>query len=125
MFGLGFFALAGLIFLGSQVQGILKGTIEFGTGGTGCNVTGEATTFPSSATIHYAAHFSRDVAAGEPLTIVVTFPDGTSRSVDQSFESTANCVYDDIQPGNASGHYVIAYRSSSELLAQGAVDIQP
>ena len=125
VFGFGSFALAALIVLGSQVQSILKGTIEFGTGGSSCNVTGVATSFPSSASIHYAAWLSRQVTAGERLTIVVTFPDGTSQSVDQAVNNSADCIYDDIQPGNPAGHYVIAYRSSAELLAQGAIDIQP
>ncbi|MFL5714830.1 MAG: hypothetical protein ACJ769_09230, partial [Chloroflexota bacterium] len=56
-------ALVGLIFLGSQVQSILAGTIQYGTGGTGCSVTGTATTFPSSVAIRSVAYLEHEVPA--------------------------------------------------------------
>ena len=52
LFVLGVFVY--LIFLGARVAE-RAGTIEFGTGGTGCSVTGAATTFPASVSIRSVA----------------------------------------------------------------------
>jgi hypothetical protein len=115
----------GLIFLGSQVESILNGTIEFGTGGTGCSVSGKATTFPASASIHAVAYLERDTTVGETLTLAVTYPDATTETNGQAVASVANCVSQDIQSGLAPGHYRFEYRAGTEVLAQGGFDITP
>jgi hypothetical protein len=43
----------GLTFLGSQVLEALRGTVEFGTGGSGCSVDGRASSFPSDGASIY------------------------------------------------------------------------
>ena len=119
------FALIALIFLGSQVQSVLRGSIQFGTGGSGCSVTGLATSFPASAKIHSAAYLERDVRAGETLTLAVTAADGTSETTDQTFVTSGSCLYDDLPSGLPAGHYVLEYRSGTEVLSHGAFDITP
>jgi len=118
-------ALVALIFLGSQVQSILRGSIQFGNGGSECSVTGLATTFPASAAIHSAAYLERDVRAGETLTLAVTYADGTTETTNQTFPTSGSCLYDDLPSGLAAGHYVMEYRSGTEVLSHGAFDITP
>ena len=53
-------ALAFTFFLGSQIQSMLAGTVEFEAGDVaGCYVQQPTDTFPASTTIHFAAHFAR------------------------------------------------------------------
>lgn len=118
-------SVAGLIFLGGQVQKILAGTIQFGTGGTACSVSGNATFFPATSTIHLAATLKREVPVGETVTMVVTVPDGTNQTEDKTFDTAGQCVYQDIPPGLPSGHYILELRSGSEVLAHGTFDITP
>ena len=117
--------LVGLTFLGSQLASSLTGTMEFGTGGTGCSVTGNATTFPSSTAIHSAAYLERGTRPGETITTTVTYPNGTSESNDRVFDDTGICITEDVESGLAPGHYVIEYRSGTEVLAKGEFDITP
>jgi hypothetical protein len=115
----------GLVFLGNQARAILAGTIEFGTGGTGCSVTEPATTFPASAAIHSVAYLPRDTRVGETITVAVTYPDGTTETNDEAAGQVASCVTQEISPGLAPGHYALQYRSASEVLATGGFDITP
>jgi hypothetical protein len=115
----------GLVFLGGQVESVLAGTIEFGTGGTGCSVTGGATTFPTSSAFHSVAYFERDTRPGETITTTVTYPNGTKESQDQTFDETGKCIAQDVPPGLAPGHYGLEYRSGTEVLAKGEFDITP
>ena len=117
--------LVGLIFLGSQASTSLEGTVELGTGGTSCSVTGTATTFPVTAAFHLVAHLTRDVPVGETVTSTITFPDGTTESLDQNFDVVVQCITEDVQPGLEPGHYVLEYRSGTEVLAKGGFDITP
>ncbi len=117
--------LVGLTFLGSQLASSLAGTMEFGTGGTGCSVTGEATTFPASSAIHAVAYLERETRAGEPITITVTYPNGTKESQDQTVGEGSTCISQDVPSGVAPGHYLLEYRSGAEVLATGAFDITP
>jgi hypothetical protein len=103
------FGFIGIVFLGSQVQEALKGTIEFGTGGTECAVTGEGTTFPASATIHLAAHLERQVSAGEVISLTVLNPDGTTETGDSTCDTAATCLF----------------RAGSEVLSRGELNITP
>jgi hypothetical protein len=115
-----------LIFLGGQVQSVLKGTILFGTGGTGCTVTGGAATFPSSSSLHLAAYLKREAAAGEVLTLVATDPGGATQTRDEPANSApVTCLYLDVKSGLAPGHYVIEYRSGAEVLSRGEFDVTP
>jgi hypothetical protein len=118
-------AVGGLIFLGAQVKSMLAGTMEFGTGGTGCSVNGAATTFPASTPIHAVAYLERKTTAGETLTVAVTYPDATTESSDQAIGSVADCVTQDIRPGLSPGHYGLEYRVGTEVLSKGAFDITP
>ena len=114
-----------LIFLGSQVQNILGGTMLFGTGGTGCAVTGQATTFPASASIHTVAFLERDVVAGESITIAVTYPNGTTESGAEVMEEGGRCIFDSVDPGLTPGKYVIEYRAGTTVLSRGELTITP
>lgn len=125
MAALAVIAIFALIFLGGQVQSLLKGTVEFGTGGTGCSVTGRATTFPASTTIHVAAYLEREASAGESITLAATGPDGTTETRDQTMTESATCLAFDLPSGLPAGHYVIELRSGSETLSKGAFDITP
>ena len=120
-----FVGFIGLVFLGAQIQSMLAGTIEFGTGGKECSVSDRATTFPASATIHYAAHLEREVTVGEKITVTVSFPNGTTDSTDETFDRAGQCVYQDIDPGLDVGHYLMEFRSGTELLSKGEFDITP
>ena len=118
--------LAFLYFYDAQTTSVLAGTIEFETGGTrGCYVRQPTTTFPASATIHLAAHLEREVPAGEKVTWIVTFPNGTSESLDETYDEAGDCIDREIPSGLARGRYVVEFRSGSEVLARGAFDIAP
>ena len=122
LFVLGVFVY--LIFLGARVAE-RAGTIEFGTGGTGCSVTGAATTFPASVSIRSVAYLEHDVAAGTTITTTATLADGTSSSTDETFDQNATCVTQAIESGLPPGHYNLEYRLGTEILATGGFDINP
>jgi hypothetical protein len=117
--------LIGLGFLASQARSILGGTIAFGTGGTGCSVSGSAKTFPSTTAIYSVAYLDHDTTAGQVITVAVTYPDGTTETNDETMAQAAGCVTQDISPGLTPGHYVLEYRSGGEVLANGGFDITP
>jgi hypothetical protein len=120
------FAIVALIFLGGQVASILQGTVQFGTGGNECSVTGVASTFPSTASIHLAAHLERTVAAGEVITMVVTGPDGEVLTTSEPpSPSSFECIYNDITPGLPPGPYAIEFLVGQERLASGSFEITP
>ncbi len=119
-------AVVALIFLGGQVASILQGTVQFGTGGSECSVTGVASTFPATTPIHLAAHLERTVAAGEVITMVVTGPDGEDLSTDEPPAPTSfECIYNDITPGLPPGSYAIEFLVGQERLATGSFQITP
>ncbi len=119
-------SLAFVFFLDSQASSSLAGTIEFEASDvTGCYVRQPATTFPSSATIHTAAHFSRDVQAQERVTVVATFPDGTEQSTDTFYDEAGDCVSDIIPPGLEQGAWAFEFRVGAEILATGGFVITP
>jgi hypothetical protein len=114
-----------VIFLGSQVQSALKGTVEFGTGGQACSVSGGATSFKAGTDLHFVALLERSVSAGETLTVVQTFPDGRTDTTDQKVENAASCMYGDLPAGASAGHYAMEVRTGSEVLAKGAFEVTP
>jgi hypothetical protein len=118
-------AFIGLVFLGGQVAKILSGTMEFGTSGTECSVTGPAATFPTSTKIHLVAHLTREVLAGGTVTEYVTLPDGTNQTKDTVVTTTGTCLFTDLNAGLSPGHYVLEMRSGGEVLSKGAFDITP
>jgi hypothetical protein len=116
----------GLVFLGSQVDTALRGTIEFGTGGSGCTVEGRASTFPANASVYEVAHLTREVVAGETVTFRVS-RDGTElASVPRAFDVTGDCLGGTL-PGAllTPGHYRVEYHAGSEPLASGEFDVAP
>ncbi len=115
----------GIIFLGSQAAKVLAGTVEYGSGGTGCAVTGKATTFARSVTVHYAAHLTPVVPAGTTVTQTRTFPDGRIESQDQAFDTTSRCLFGDVGPNLSPGRYVLEFRAGTEILSKGTFDITP
>jgi hypothetical protein len=125
-------AIVALIFLGSQVSTILQsqaalaGTVEFEAGTmSGCYVRQPATSFPASESIHVAVHFEREVQVGETVTVLVTYPDGTSESSETTYDEAGDCVSDTIQPGLATGRWRLEFRAGTEHLATGAFEITP
>lgn len=127
-------AIVALIFLGSQVSTILStvgtqalaGTVQFESGtATGCYVEQPATTFATSESIHVAAHFGRTVPVGEPVTIIVTYPNGTSESSDTTWEEAGDCLTDTIPPGLGTGRYTLELRLGSGGAATGSFEITP
>jgi hypothetical protein len=125
-------AIVALIFLGSQVSTILStvgtqalaGTVEFEAGTqTGCFVEQPARTFPSSTSIHYAAHFEREVTVGETISFVVTYPNGTSESSETTLEESFACVSETIQPGLDPGTWRLEFRSGGDVLATGTFEV--
>jgi uncharacterized membrane protein len=115
----------GLIFLGSQAAKVLAGTIEYGSGGTRCSVTGKSTTFAASVTVHFAAHLTHDVPAGTNITQIASLPDGTTEKQDQAFDTTGGCLFGDVGPALPPGHYILELRAGPETLSKGAFDITP
>ena len=124
-----FIGYVGLSFLGAQVADALRGTIEFGTGGSGCSVDGRASTFPLGSFVYVVAYPSRDVAAGEVLTLRVS-QDGVEALSQPDTLDTAlgkgDCLSGSM-PGTAfaPAHYRFEYRAGSETLAAGEFDISP
>jgi hypothetical protein len=118
-------ALIGTTFLGRQVGTLLAGTVEYGSDGIGCFVTGNATTFARSVTVHYAAHLTRVVPAGTNVTQTTTLPDGTTESQDQAFDTTSRCLFGDVGPNLSPGRYVLEFRAGTETLSKGTFDITP
>ena len=118
-------AIVALIFLGAQVRD-LQGTVRFEAGTeTSCFVKEPATTFPASSTIHFAATFKRLVTADENISVVVTFPDGTSKTTDSAYQGGGVCVSDTLTPGLDAGQWALEFRSGTEVLATGSFVITP
>lgn len=113
--------------MGSQARDAQRGTVEFGTGGSECNVEGRSATFPSGgASIYEVAHLAREVQAGEVVTFRVS-QDGTElASVPRTFDATGDCLGGTL-PGAllTPGRYRVEYLAGSEILASGEFDVVP
>lgn len=118
--------LVGLTFLGGQIAGVLSGTIEFGTGGSGCQVTGVASSFAADQPITLAAHLSRELKAGEAVHIALSQASGTVVSeADRKFDQAGICLSGSLPGGALSpGSYVLDYRVGSEVLASGRFTVR-
>ena len=109
-----------------DIETVAPGTIEFGTGGTECSLSGKATTFPTSASFRLVAELNRPLRGGEPTSMSVSGPLGTEEWDDGSPPPPGtHCIYNDIYPGLTPGHYDIEIRAGSEVLAKGSYDITP
>ena len=116
----------GLRFVGSQVQEILRGTIEFGTSGSTCVVSAPASSFSSSNSIYYAAHFAREVPVGEAVTQRLLQNGTEVAAVPRTFEVAGDCVEGTIGADALTpGHYEMEYAVDVEVLAKGEFDIGP
>jgi hypothetical protein len=62
---------------------------------------------------------------GETVTVVVTYPDGTSESTETSYDDAGDCVSDTIPPGLDAGRWTLEFHSGTELLATGGFEITP
>ena len=113
-----------LTFLGRQVANILNGTVEFGTGGVGCQVEGLASTFTTGQNVHVVAHLNREVRAGEIVTVTLS-QDGTQIDTGETaIGETATCITGTIPAGGfPAGHLELRYSIGSETLSRGSVDV--
>jgi hypothetical protein len=121
-----FVVRVGLTFLGGQVQSILAGTVEFGTGGSGCAVEGRVAVFPRHGTMHVVGNLRREVKANEVIRGTITDAAGTSETIETKVVETANCVSIYIPLDRVpSGRYVFEFFVGSESLAKGETVISP
>jgi len=115
----------GLTFLGAQVQAVLSGTVEFGTGpASACTVEGRATSFTSGTTVYTAAHLARVVDSGTAVEIRV-LQDGNEVGADSvSFDTSGDCVVQSLSGAAlTAGHYRVEYLAGTELLSVGEFDV--
>ena len=86
-------AYMGMTLLGTRADTTRRGTVEFGTGGSGCNIDGTASSFPSgTASIYEVAHFAREVSEGEVVTFKVSQAGTELASVPRTFDAVGNCL---------------------------------
>lgn len=117
-------AYVGLSFLGAQVAAVLKGTVEFGTAGKGCQVEGRATTFTTAQSIHIVAHLNRDVRSGETVTLTALHGTGELDSGDIPVAEDANCITGTVAGSTLPvGHIELRYTVGTETLAEGTFDV--
>lgn len=118
--------IVGLTFLGGQIAGVLGGTVEFGTGGSGCQVTGATTSFSADQPITLVAHLSRGLKAGESVHVTLSHATGGVVSeADRTFDQPGSCLFGNIAAGVLSpGSYVLDYRVGSAVLASGGFAVR-
>ena len=116
----------GMTLLGTPADSAGRGTVEFGTGGSGCSVDGTASSFPSgTAAIYEVAHFEREVRAGDVVTFRVVQDGAEVASVPRTFDATGDCLGGTLPNGLPPGQYRIEYLAGAENLAAGEFDIRP
>lgn len=114
---------AGIILVGCSPAEIE--TLGFGTGGTGCETTGTASTFRHGTLIHMAASFS---PAPKHVDISIT-RDGTAdpHSGGIDLGGADNCIVNDF-PDLDAGHYVVTLTptpAGNVPSLSGAFDVTP
>jgi hypothetical protein len=124
-----FLAYVGLRVIGGAVGEVLLGTVNFGTGGSGCTLEGKATTFPAGSPLYVIANPSQEVPAGEVVTMRVLRDGAEVSSEPLTFESaiaTGNCISGPL-PSDAftPAHYRFEYLAGTDTLASGEFDITP
>ena len=121
--GLGYI---GMTLLGTPADSTRRGTVEFGTAGSGCSVDGTASSFPSdTAAIYDVAHFAREVRTGEVVTFRVLHDGAEVASVPRAFDATGDCLGGTLPSGLPPGEYRIEYLAGAERLAAGEFQIRP
>jgi hypothetical protein len=113
--------------LGSQAQEEQRGTVEFGTGGAGCDIEGRSSSFPSGvASIYEVAHLAREVRAAEVVTFRISLDGRQVASVPRTFDASGDC-FGGTLPGEllTRGRYRVEYLVGAEPLASGEFDIVP
>jgi len=119
-----FVGYVGLSFLGARVLEQLRGTVEFGSGGSGCSVEGRASTFAAGGAVYAVAHLTREVPAGTVVTFRVSQNGSEVGSVPRTFDVAGDCVTGTL-PGASlmPAHYRVEYLAGAETLATGEFDI--
>jgi hypothetical protein len=128
------------ILLASELPAIRRGTVEFGSGGSGCSVIMPATTFSVRA-IHFAANLEREVRAGETVTVTLSVDgDLLGEPASRTFDVQGDCVdgllywayaappWSDLSAFPISwttGHYRLNLSAGGKVLAEGEFDVGP
>jgi hypothetical protein len=105
----------------------LRGTIQFGTGGSDCAVDGAASHLAASAPMHIVAHLSREVKPGETIHETLTEQaQGQLATNDLPVTSASDCVSGTLSGGVLPpGSYTFEYAVGSERVATGTVVLTP
>ena len=122
-----FLLVTTLSFLGATDGTPVRGTVTFGTGGSGCEISGTASTFAGDHEIRYLAWFSRTVRTGE--VVRATVRDAAAQVIDTNdlpLDKEADCLYGVVPPSALDpGVYAWEYAVGSERIARGEVTIGP
>jgi len=117
-----FLVLIALTFLGTQVQGVPAGSMEFGTSGSSCSVESRATTIASDKPIHFVAYLARHVKPGEVVHADLRGTAGSLGGHDTPITEEADCMSGTIPAGSLPlDTYTFVYTVGSERLASGDV----
>jgi len=123
----------------SEVPALHRGTIEFGSGGSGCRVTTPSTTFSVGDTVHFVANLEREVRADEAVTIALSVDgDVLGEPASRMFDMPGDCIgglsywaYAAPPWGELStfpiswrtGHYRLELSAGGKLLASGEFNV--
>jgi hypothetical protein len=129
------------ILTASEVPEIHRGTVEFGSGGSGSSVTTPSTTFSVGDTIHFAANLEREVQAGEVVAIALSadgqsLGEAASRTFGVPGDRIAGLLYwayaappwVDLSAFPISwttGHYRLELSVGGKVLSRGEFDVGP
>jgi hypothetical protein len=123
---LAFVGYGGLIFLGGQVEKVLAGQVEFGTGApSGCAVAGSATEFPVGTALYWGAYLRNEAPAGTTLVIEESKDGQVVGRTEYSTKDATNCL----ATSNATdplpvGTYSIRILRDSNEEASGTITIR-
>jgi hypothetical protein len=130
----------------SGIPEIHRGTVEFGSSGSGCSVTTPSTTFSVDDAIRFAANLEREVRAGEIVTIALSVNgdvvggDVPGEAMSRTFNAPGDCVAGFMHWAYAAppwrnlsafpipwttGHYLLKLSVGRRVLARGEFDVGP
>jgi hypothetical protein len=114
-----------LSFAGLAPGGVPRGTVAFGTGGSGCEASGVAAAFSSDQPLHVVVAFERQVRPGEVVKELVSEATaGSLGSNDLPVDTAADCYYYDLPAGALQpGAYTVEYDVGTERLARGQLTV--